>query len=102
MSALPDWWTCGFCGGENDDAFVYCPECGHRRPHAAVTDTDLHFGADPGDPNGTADCSTCAGEGTVPAPPRPCPACHERQLLRNGWWAGGPGPERLAAKLRAI
>jgi hypothetical protein len=24
-------WTCGFCGGKNDDAFLYCPLCWNRR-----------------------------------------------------------------------
>lgn len=72
--------------------------------HRAVTDDSLCFGSDPSDPNGTADCRTCEGAGTVPAPPRarPCPECHERQRLRNAWWDSGPGPERLAAKLRQL
>lgn len=61
---------------------------------------ELHLGTTDDDPNGIADCTTCHGTAVVDA--QPCPDCHQRQQLRNAFWAAGPGPARLQRLIRDL
>lgn len=63
----------------------------------AVTDETLHLGTLPDDPTGVADCGVCGGRAVCDA--APCPACRERQRIRDAWWASGPGPQRFRRTL---
>ena len=66
----------------------------------AVTEDNLHFGTHPDDPTGVRDCATCQGDAVVDA--TPCPDCRARQQLRDAWWNGSSGPERLWRTLRHL
>lgn len=58
----------------------------------AVTADNLHFGTDPHDPTGVADCDSCGGRGPDSAR---CESCGDRQQLRDAWWNSSAGPARL-------
>jgi len=60
-------------------------------PLAAVTPDGLHFGTDPADPTGVADCEVCGGGSGLAA----CESCGARQQLRDAWWNSSTGPARL-------
>jgi hypothetical protein len=62
-----------------------------------VGETDLHFGTQPDDPTGVRDCPGCSGMAVVDG--MPCPACRDRQQLRNAWWNSSAGPGQLRETL---
>jgi hypothetical protein len=66
----------------------------------AASEDNLHFGTRPDDPTGVRDCPDCPGTAVVNG--MPCPACHDRQQLRNAWWDSSAGPGRLRKTLRNL
>lgn len=66
----------------------------------AVSEDNLRFGSWPGDPTGVHDCDTCHGRRVVNG--TPCSRCQARQQVRNAWWAGSTGPDRVRRQLDGL